>query len=351
MTALPRLADVADAATHCSFCPKMCRYACPVAAATGRESVTPWGIDREIAQAARTGQVTEATARAVYACTGCRSCGSACLPGLDLPTHVRAARAAVIDAGLAPSGIGAAAGRPAVPDAALTAGATAGADVVVFPGCHSADGAPLAALLHAAEVVYDVVHESACCGAHTADVGLAADAEAQASDLEQRLLAAATVVVADPHCARRLRIDRVDSRVVPLAVFLAGLAGPAGRLRFAEVPQPVAWHDPCWLGRGLATYQEPRALVAAASGAPVAEAEHTRDHAGCTGGGMGYPLADPPGAAQVLQRRADELSQAAPGGTPVVTACPLAAERLRTAGLSAHDLAAYLASRLAEAPS
>lgn len=347
MTALPLLGDVAEAATHCSFCPKMCRYACPVAEATGRESVTPWGIDREIARVARTGEVTEATARAVYACTGCRSCGSACLPGLDLPTHVRAARAVVVEAGLAPPGVTAAAGFAAAPDTVLAAGATADADVVVFPGCRSAEGAPLAALLRAAGVVYDVVPGAACCGAHTADVGLAVEAEAQARDLEERLVGAATVVVADPHCARRLRIDRVDSRVVPLAAFLSG---HAGALRFSDVPEVVAWHDPCWLGRGLATYEEPRALVAAASGAPIAEAEHARDHAGCTGGGMGYPLADPAGADGVLRRRAEELRSAAPGA-PIVTACPLAADRMRGAGLPAHDLAAYLAGRLAETPS
>ena len=27
----------------CEFCPKMCRFACPVSEATGREALTPWG--------------------------------------------------------------------------------------------------------------------------------------------------------------------------------------------------------------------------------------------------------------------------------------------------------------------
>lgn len=342
---LPVLDDVADAATHCSYCPKLCRYACPVAEATGRESATPWGIDREIATAARTGVVTEATAAAVYRCTGCRGCGSSCLPGLDLPTHVRAARAVVVTAGLQPEGVLDAAGIPRAPSAALASGATADAAMLVLPGCRSTDDDALAAVLAAVDLPYRVVDAPACCGAHTADVGLRDAAEQQADDLVARLVGAETVVVADPHCARRLRIDREDPRVVALPTLLAGLVD---RLVPAEgiEPDAVTWHDPCWLGRGLATYDEPRAVVAAAAGAPVLESEHHRDHSGCTGGGMGYPQADPHGAAEVLRRRAEELAVAAPAGTEVVTACPTAAARLRAAGLPASDLAAYLVSRL-----
>jgi dimethylglycine catabolism B len=343
LAGLPGLADVRADAEHCSYCPKLCRFACPVAVATGRESVTPWGIDRAIV-AATDGTVTAATAASVYACTGCRGCGSACLPGLDLPTHVRAARAAVVEAGHAPAAIEDAAGAPAAPDDALVANATAGAPTVVLAGCQSADGGDLARVLAATGVAYDVVRVPVCCGARAVDVGLADDGLGRLEVLQALLVAAETVVVADPHCARWLQVDGGDARVVTLP---AWLAAHVDRLAFPAEAEPVAWHDPCWLGRGLGVYDEPRAVVAAAAGATPSEAIWHHDHARCTGAGMGYEAVDPDGAAVIAATRAAEL--AATGASVTVTACPSAAARLRAAGLEALDLPVYLSRRLAHA--
>lgn len=343
MTAQPNLPTVADVradAEHCSYNAKLCRFACPVATATGRESVTPWGINRAITAAAKAGAVTEATAASVYGCTGCRACGSVCLPGLDLPTHVRAARAEVARAGLAPAGTEAGAGHATAADAALAAGATPGAPTVVYPGCRSTDGAALAAVLAAADQPYDVVGEPTCCGARSVDVGLVDRGRGQLAELGERLAGASTVVVADPHCARWLATDCDDERVAALPAFLSTLVG---RLTFHADPTAVSWHDPCWLGRGQACYEEPRAVVQAAAGRAPVEPARTRDRAACTGGGMGYADTDPEGAARMVADRAHELRMTE---ETVVTACPTAAARLRDTGLDAHDLAGFLASRL-----
>jgi len=343
---LPTIADVRAAAEHCSYNAKLCRFACPVATATGKESVTPWGINRAIAAAAQAGAVNGATAAAVYGCTGCRACGGVCLPGLDLPTHVRAARAEVVAAGLAPPGVDAAAGRARTPAEELVAGATRGAGTVVYPGCRSADGAAVAALLAAVDEPYDVVREPTCCGARSIDVGLAERGLGEAAQLAGHLAGADRVVVADPHCARLLRTDHADDRVVALPVFLADLLDRLGPcLRPTATGRRVAWHDPCWLGRGMAAYQEPRALLVA-TGAEVVEPAHTREHARCTGGGMGYAEVDPPAAGAILAARAADLRCALDGAATVVTACPTAADRLRRAGLDAHDLSGWLAGLL-----
>ena len=343
---LPSMADVRAPAEHCSYNAKLCRFACPVATATGKESVTPWGINRAITAALDAGEVTSATAAAVYGCTGCRSCGSVCLPGLDLPTHARAARAEVVAAGLAPAGIAEAGGVAATPAPRLVAGATPGAPTVVYPGCRSTDGEALARVLPAVGVPYDVVASPTCCGARSVDVGYAERGREEDADLRPRLAAAETVVVADPHCARWLGTDHDDARVVALPVFLGRLLDRVAARWGAEPGPPVAWHDPCWLGRGMAVYDEPRAVLAA-TGADVVEPAHTRDHARCTGGGMGYAEADEAGATGVLTACADTLRGVLAGGEgPVVTGGPTAAARLRSAGMDAHDLAGWLAGRL-----
>jgi len=344
VTALPLLADVAAAAEHCSYCAKLCRYTCPVAEATGRESVTPWGIDREITQAARTGTVTASTAAAVYACTGCRACGGSCLPGLDLPTHVRAARAAVVQAGLAPDGVEGAAGREVAAAGALEAGATAGAELLVFPGCDSRDGDALAAVLRAAGVAWDVAREPVCCGARSVDVGLADLGAEQAGRAQAALAGAARVVVMDPHCARRLAVDLADDRVVTLPRLLAELVG---RLALRDDVAPVVWHDPCWLARGLREHAEARDVVRAASGADAVEPEATGERTRCTGGGMGFDAVFPETGRALRDARAHGLRAAGADALPVVTAVTTAAQRLAAAGLDAHDLAGWLATRLA----
>lgn len=342
---LPTMADVRADAEHCSYNAKLCRFACPVATATGKESVTPWGINRAITAAAQAGKVSEATAASVYGCTGCRSCGSVCLPGLDLPTHVRATRADVVAARMAPPGVERATGRACAPADALLAGATPGAGIVVYPGCRSGDGPALAALLNAADEPYDVVLGATCCGVRSVDVGHAEQGMAEAADLAGRLQAADLIVVADPHCTRWLRVDHDDARVVALPSFLAGLVDRLAPRLSPPAGPPLVWHDPCWLARGLGVHDDPRAVLAAV-GARMVEPPHTRDHTGCTGGGMGYPETDPAGADVILRGRADELRFALGGDGTVVTACPTAAERLRSAGLDAHDLADWLAARL-----
>lgn len=343
MTALPLLDEsIAAAAEHCSYCPKLCRFACPVANETGRESVTPWGIDREITAAVHRGTVTAQTADAVYACTGCRACGSACLPGLDLPAHVRAARAAVVEAGIAPDGAAEAVGRERAADAALLTGATPGAELVVFPGCASDDGAALAALLTAAGVAWDVSHDAVCCGARSVDVGFAALGAEQAGRAKVALPAGGRLVVMDPHCARQLAIDLGEARVVTLPTLLAELA-PALPLRGGD---PVVWHDPCWLGRGMGEYDAARAVVRAATGHEAVEPEFTRDRTRCTGGGMGFAQVFPATADALRDTRVGDLRAVGADALPVVTACPNAAARLRAGGLDAHDLAGWLAGRL-----
>ncbi|MBW3609464.1 MAG: (Fe-S)-binding protein, partial [Actinobacteria bacterium] len=138
-----------------------------------------------------------------------------------------------------------------------------------------------------------------------ADIGRVDTATTRAADLQARLEGAETVVVADPHCARWLGVDQADARVRTVTSFLAAMVAT---LPLSEdAAEPVAWHDPCWLGRGMAEYDEARAVVSAASGAAPLEPEHTRDRAWCAGGGMGYAEADPEGAAEILRRRAAEL--------------------------------------------
>ena len=69
-----------DRATeYCTFCPKLCRFSCPIAEVEHRETVTPWGLMR-LLEYARRGTVagSEETAEIFYHCTGCARCQTMC---------------------------------------------------------------------------------------------------------------------------------------------------------------------------------------------------------------------------------------------------------------------------------
>ena len=91
-------ADVEKMTAYCTYCPKMCRFSCPTAAAEGRETVTPWGMMR-LLELARDGSVPldRDVADTFFHCTGCRRCRTYCRHGNDVPRALRQARRWVVD--------------------------------------------------------------------------------------------------------------------------------------------------------------------------------------------------------------------------------------------------------------
>ena len=69
-----------DALLTCSFCPKLCRFACPVAEAEGRETVTPWGLLTTADDVRRGIAEMDPAVGALWThCTGCGACTANCL--------------------------------------------------------------------------------------------------------------------------------------------------------------------------------------------------------------------------------------------------------------------------------
>src|SRR5579862_328244 len=105
MRALPVLEPRRDPLEKCVFCPKLCRSACPVSNAEPRETITPWG-KMSIAWMAAHGDVPVDPSHAApaWACTGCFACRESCDHRNVVTDVLLDARAALVDAGEAPSG-------------------------------------------------------------------------------------------------------------------------------------------------------------------------------------------------------------------------------------------------------
>ncbi len=97
MKALRVLGEQRVALDSCAYCPKLCRFNCPVSEATGREALTPWGkMSVAFLVERRARPADEALASAAYACSGCGRCGAFCRNHVDVPDALAAARNVVV---------------------------------------------------------------------------------------------------------------------------------------------------------------------------------------------------------------------------------------------------------------
>lgn len=337
--------DLETARTYCTYCPKLCRHACPVAEAERTEVATPT-FKQQVALLASTGErpLDAEHAEVLYKCTDCQGTVPACRHRIDVGVSLREARVDAVRAGVAPPEAQAVAERfaargspydadlrarvaAAVPGGLATAGALA-----VWPSCTTAAHRPAAldglvgALRRAGVDAHPAVPEPACCGYPLDALGHQDAFRLHAERVAASLSGFEAVAVEGPACAHTLLTRyravgvRPTFKVLPLVDVLARHVPPgsasAGGARHA-------YHDPCNLGRKLQRFDEPRALVRALTGAAPVELAPNREASLCAGGGGGYPVTNPEGARGCAARVLEAFR--ASGADVLVTGCPSAA--------------------------
>jgi Fe-S oxidoreductase len=329
---LRRLDAHTTALDLCTFCPKLCRFACPVADAVARESVTPWGLMTRV-NIARRGEVPfDAETAAVWEhCTGCRRCQTFCKYDNDVPTAVYAARTESERAGLASPALGEWATAPR-PESTAFGALPEGGDTVLLPGHASGEVVEAAvALLHAAgySPLARPIRGVFQSGIRLVEAGRPDAFETEARRVARALDDARLVICLDPGDAQALRETfhglglSTAARVAHLTEALTGQLGPA---LAPAVEGDVLYLDACRLGRGLGVYEPPRTLLAHVVSGQVLEATMTREEGGCCGAGAGLAATWPDGAAEVARAAAADVPD-----VPVVTASPACAAHLRAA--------------------
>ncbi|MCH4144149.1 DUF3483 domain-containing protein [Acetobacter peroxydans] len=135
------------------------------------------------------------------------------------------------------------------------------------------------------------------------------------------------IVTADPHAFHvlaneypHLNDGRGASWMVQHHTTLLDELVQAGRLRLtARAGAPVAWHDPCYLGRYNGQTEAPRRLLAGAC-QTVVEMERHGLQAMCCGGGGGNPVSDVDARERIPDLRMAQARQA--GAAVVAVGCP-----------------------------
>ncbi|MFZ5444685.1 MAG: (Fe-S)-binding protein [Myxococcota bacterium] len=348
-----------QAYAYCSFCPKMCRFACPVSEAMQTEATSTWGkmTAAHLVQQGRR-SLDEATAKALHACAGCGRCSSFCKHENTVGDALFAAREGTIKAGLQPKGAAStlatfSQAQNPFGNELQAAVATWRSDTPVryplFPGCTS--------LVKRPELIEDVLAvskafgapmgvarvASRCCGYPLYAAGSHDAFREHARATAEALSSVPELTVLDPGCAFTFKVVypefgvALKTRVRTVVEVLAENLDHAPHK--PPLPDTVGYHDACHLGRGLGQYDEPRALLAKAT-TRVQEAPSIRAEAGCSGGGGLLPRTMPEVAVEVARRQALEVAPQA--DVAVVTACPTSRRQFERAGKKSFDLIALL---------
>jgi len=342
---------------YCSYCPKLCRFACPVAEVEKSEAVTPTG-KMTLLRMVRDGflPLDAESADVFYRCTGCLISRTYCEHRIEVLPPFETARAQAVAAGVAPARAMQALevwqkhGNPFGEDLAAKVKThvperylEGSAEVLLFPGCttlhyHPENLAAIARVLAALKVDFRVFYQGRiCCGNPLLTLGHRPAFQAHRKELAAKLSKAKVIVSPCPTCVYYLKhLDsfgaRVTSpaknRILHLTEFVAARLGELTVAR--PLPEQILYHDPCHLGRYLGVYDPPRAILEKATGQkPLEFAEH-REAGTCCGGGGGVPLTHPQTARAISQNKMQVFAQS--GADRLATACPMCQRMLGRSG-------------------
>lgn len=347
-----------QAYAYCAYCPKACRFACPVSAATHAETTSTWG-KMSLAFLATEGlkSLGEEGARVLAACAGCMRCRSFCKHNNEVGLALFAARNLAVEAHVAPRWAQgtldtfARHQNPFEADLATLVShyrAEGPVRFQLFPGCSTLVKRPdlvedTLAVSAALAVPLGVCKAAArCCGYPLYAAGAPDAFRAHAEKVAAALRPYPELVVLDPGCAYTLKVVYPRHGVVLKNDIRTVYEVLAERLEHAppreKLALEVGYHDACHLGRGLGQYEEPRRLLRAAV-ARMHEAPETHAEAGCSGGGGLLPRSLPDVSVEVARAQAERVGA---GRMPVVTGCPTSRRMFERAGRPAEDLLSIL---------
>ncbi|HUT53843.1 MAG TPA: (Fe-S)-binding protein [bacterium] len=338
---------------YCAYCPKLCRFACPVAQAECSETVTPTA-KQTILKLVRDGALPfdREVGELVYMCCGCLITRPYCEHEIEVYPCFEAARAEAVERGVAPEAAmtfekkWAQRGNPFNADLAAVLARHvsekhhANGRTVLFTGCSTTHHFPdqvadIAAVMEAIGREFSVfTGDSICCGYPLLTLGHKEAFERQARKVAAGLRGAELVLSPCPTCAHMLKTRyrelgfALDARVMHVTEFVAeNLARLTVR---KPEPRPTIYHDPCHLGRYLGVYDEPRRILEAALGKAPLEFFEARERGTCCGGGGGLPVVKPETARKIAHDKAATIPEY--GALLLATACPMCRRMLGMAG-------------------
>jgi Fe-S oxidoreductase len=131
------------------------------------------------------------------------------------------------------------------------------------------------------------------------------------------------IVTADPHAFNALAHDYSGLPQVEHVSQVVARAVQSGKLTLKKIndsSKVYTYHDPCYLGRHNAIYEDPRQALDALEGIQRVEMAKNRDRSLCCGGGGLMLFYEPEEEERMAVLRVKMAAEA--GANVIVTACP-----------------------------
>ncbi|PIU68761.1 MAG: hypothetical protein COS84_00605, partial [Armatimonadetes bacterium CG07_land_8_20_14_0_80_40_9] len=282
--------------TYCTFCPKMCRFACPVAEALDSETLIPSGkLTLLYLLQDKALEINKEMVEVFYKCTTCMACRTYCKHEIEVPQVLEAARALavregvtlervdnliqVMESSLNPYGEDLKDKlKKIVPERLLNKDT----EILYFPGCTAINYYPeditdTIRILERLKVKFSVYsgeslsasqrlqaggEASMCCGFLAKTLGYLDTFEIFKEKNIKLLTKYKTIISGCPECIYALKREyRLRAEVLHITQFLEKFLTKPLFPNPQKLNYKIIYHDPCYLGRYLGVYEEPRELL------------------------------------------------------------------------------------------
>jgi len=358
---------------YCSYCPKLCRFSCPVAKVTCSEASTPTG-KMTILKLAKDGVIefNAEVAELLYQCSGCILSRTYCEHNIEVIGAFEAGRAIAVEKGVAPKRVlefGTAfqkSGNPYGESFGKNLTELAGKSVcekekgraLIFSGCTMAHYFPqtlkdLVRVLEHLNFSFNLLAEDdICCGYPLFALGLWKILEEHKQRLAQKITGYDQIISVCPTCVWFLKTHYLKSGLIQVGEIrhtTEFILERLGQLKLRDkISERIVYHDPCHLGRYLGIYDQPREILKWMSVNGFKEFYESRERSECCGGGGGLALSHPRIAREISRHKILQFQQL--GGQILATACPMCERMLgrsgKEAGIKVRDLISLLAERI-----
>jgi len=336
----------ADTINWCMQC-GLCTNLCPWRLVPGQTS-EEFNI-RHMQRLGQMGMEGFESEEILFACTTCGMCQSNCPRSVKIVDNVRAMRASIVGAGMAPPNL-----RPILGSAHANGNPWSGprdkrtawqeglevpqfgpdTEYFLFVCCHSCYdqrstkvARSIAALLKKAGVSFGVIGaEESCCGESMRKLG---DEElfqklAQSNIELYNGKGVKKIITTSPHCLWTFKNEYPELGGEWEVIHYSDLLGQLmaeGRLKMTKaLTKKVAYHDPCYLGRHSGIYDAPRELLGSIPGLEALELSRNRELSLCCAGGGGRIWGEVPMGERFGELRiTDAVDQ---GAEVLATSCP-----------------------------
>lgn len=319
---------------YCTFCPKMCRFACPACEATGDEARTPTFRASVLYRILHRKDVPPEMRTTIYSCVLCRGCRVVCAHEIDVPQYTVYGRALLNEDGLADIGSKKiferfeSWGNPYE----LRFRVSPLKDTVFFPGCKLIKFYPetfvhTEELLRFAGIKFSVMER--CCGFPLYSMGYVKEFENHLKNLKRELKGAKRIITVCPACRWVIK-EFLGFGSVMDGISAVMMEKPPIKKRHIG---KFYYHDPCYRVRFFDESEEIRELLSYIVEGPVEEFVFSRNNTFCCGGGV-MEFVDPEMVRSITKMRASEMKP----GYSVITSCPGCRKNFESIKVEVKDL-------------